>query len=264
MHIHRPTHPCALATLAATLSFYLAPVLAQSSADRAPPVVVSGTVPDEATKASVVARLQELYGPARVVDQLSVGGVVTPPNWSAVVPKLLTGNLKSVSKGQLTVEGSNIALKGEVPNEALRQEIAADAARGLDASYTLKNGLRVSSNGQSLLDAALANRLVEFEKASAQLTEPAKAILDEIVQAMKKVEAGSFEVIGHTDNIGDPAHNLALSRARAQSVKTYLVAHGIQSELIATSGMGADQPVASNSTGDGRRRNRRIEFRVGR
>lgn len=225
-------------------------------------VVVSGAVPDEASKAALLARLQEVYGTGQVVDQVSVGGVIAPPNWAAHVSRLVTPQIKTISKGQLTVEGITVSIRGEVVNEAIRQTIASEFAGALNSTYVVKNGLRVTAASQSVLDLALANRVVEFEHGSALLTDSGKVILDEMTEALKKVNAKKFELIGHTDNVGSPSRNLALSRARADSVKTYLVAKGIPSELIATSGMGADQPLAPNVTEEGRKRNRRIEFRV--
>jgi OOP family OmpA-OmpF porin len=70
-------------------------------------------------------------------------------------------------------------------------------------------------------------------------------------------------VIGHTDAQGARAANVSLSLARAESVKVYLVGKGLSADRLATSGMGPDQPVASNANEAGRARNRRIEFRVG-
>lgn len=226
-------------------------------------VVISGAVPDEATKAALLARMQDLYGASRIEDRVSVGGVIAPPNWSAHVAKLMTQELKSISKGQLTVEGTTVSLRGEVGNEAIRQEIASNVAGALNPTYVVKNGLRVAAVSQAVLDQALANRIVEFEAGSALLTEPGKKILDEMAEALKKLDGKKVEVIGHTDNSGVPARNLALSRARADAVKTYLVAKGIPSETIGTSGMGADQPIMPNATDEGRKRNRRIEFRLG-
>jgi len=55
---------------------------------------------------------------------------------------------------------------------------------------------------------------------------------------------------------------MALSMARADSVKFYLVGKGLPAEVIATNGLGPDQPIMPNTTDDGRKRNRRIEFRV--
>jgi OOP family OmpA-OmpF porin len=225
-------------------------------------IVISGAVPDEATKAALITRLQELYGPGQIVDQISIGGVIAPPTWSAQISKLITPQIKSIGKGQLTVEGTAVSVRGEVASEALRQSIASEFAGILNSTYTIKNGLRVTASSQNVLDQALANRVVEFEHGSAFLTDSGKLILDEMAEALKKVDAKKFEVIGHTDNVGAPARNLMLSRARADSVKTYLVSKGLPPELIATSGMGADQPLVANTSEDNRKRNRRIEFRV--
>ncbi len=225
-------------------------------------VVISGAVPDEATKANLLARLQEVYGTGKVVDQISVGGVDAPPNWGSLVPKLVNQNLKSIAKGQIIVEGTAVSLRGEVGSEVLRQSIAGDVAGALTPGYVVKNGLRVTAASQEAIDKILADRVIEFEPGSALLTDTGKLILDEMIEVLKKLDAKKFEVIGHTDNVGAPDRNLALSRSRAESVKTYLVANGIRPELISTSGMGADQPLVSNNTQDGRRRNRRIEFRA--
>ncbi len=225
-------------------------------------IVISGAVPDEATKAALLGRLQELYGAGKVVDQISVGGVVAPPNWEVHIPRLMTQNLKSISKGQLVVEGTSVELRGEVGSEAVRQAIANNIAGALTPTYVVRNGLRVSAATQSALDRVLGTRVIEFEAGSALIADSGKAILDEIADVLKKTSPEKVEVIGHTDNVGQGAHNLALSRARADSVKTYLVAKGIAPGSIATSGMGANQPVVPNTTEEGRRRNRRIEFRV--
>lgn len=61
-------------------------------------VVVGGKVPDEATHAAVLQRLRDTYGTANVVDQIEVGDVSTPPNWSENVQKLINPELKQVHK----------------------------------------------------------------------------------------------------------------------------------------------------------------------
>lgn len=225
-------------------------------------VLAAGTVPDEATKASVLARLREIYGAERVVDQIGIGQVATPANWNTYVQKILTPNLKQVTRGQLKIDGTTVSLRGEVANEAQRQKIASDVATSLNPTYTVNNGLRVSSADQSVLDNTLANRTVEFESGKAALTPAGKAILDEMIAAMKKISQRKVEIIGHTDNQGLRATNQGLSQARAEAVKAYLSSHGINGELLTASGQGADRPVASNDSAEGRARNRRIEFRI--
>lgn len=228
-------------------------------------VVAGGQVPDEATRAAVIGALRQVYGAANVVDRIEVvSSVGTPANWSANVQKLLNPSLKQIHRGQLQIQGTQITAQGEVGNEALRQKIVSDMASVLNPTYTIKNSLRVPVSEQVVVDQALGNRIVEFEVGSATLTAKGRGILDEIATALAKLSNKSVAIIGHTDNSGNRASNLALSQARAEAVKGYLVGKGIDPGTLSTSGVGPDQPVAGNDSDAGRARNRRIEFRVGR
>lgn len=227
-----------------------------------PPIVVSGTLADEASKAGLLARLREVYGAERVVDQLAIGTVSTPANWNGYLNKLIGPNLKLVSKGQLKVDGNAVSLRGDVQSEAQRLQIGSEIAASLNPTYTVSNGLRVVASEQTVLDAALANRIIEFESGKAALTDSGKGILDQMAVALLKLKDKKVEVIGHTDNAGSRASNLSLSQARAEAVKVYVAAKGVRPELIAVSGEGPDRPVADNRSPEGRARNRRIEFKV--
>lgn len=226
-------------------------------------LVASGSVPDEASRAAILARLRELYGAQNVVDRLEVGGVVPPPNWSENMTKILTPNLKQVHRGQLQVSGTQIALKGNVANEALRQQVVSQIATSLNPTYSIDNGLVVAGGeAQNVLDKTLSNRVVEFESGAATLTPAGRAILDEMGGAIKQIGTPKVQLIGHTDSQGNRQANVALSLARANTVRTYLIEKGIPAESLSSSGSGPDQPVASNDTVEGRAKNRRIEFRL--
>lgn len=233
------------------------------SASASGKVVVAGVVPDEATRVAVLTRLRDVYGAERVVDQLSLGSVVAPPNWGQHVQRLISPSLKQVSHGQLSVQGQTVDLRGEVANEAQRQQLVSDVAQALNPTYSVRNGLRVAVREQALVDQALAQRIVEFEAGSAVLRPEGLKILDEMALALSQLQGKRIEVIGHTDALGHRPGNISLSLARAQAVKGYLVSKGLPAERLQTSGMGPDQPVASNDNEAGRARNRRIEFRVG-
>jgi OOP family OmpA-OmpF porin len=226
------------------------------------PIVAAGTLPDEASKAALLARLRDVYGANRVVDQLAVGRVATPANWNDYLHKLLTPNLKMVTRGQLKVDGNVVTLRGDVANEAQRQQIANDIATSLNPTYTVNNGLRVAASEQAALDTALGNRIIEFDSGKATLADSGKAILDQMSVALLALKNKKVEVIGHTDNAGSRAGNLSLSQARAEAVKTYIASRGVAPDLVAVSGEGPDRPVADNRTPEGRARNRRIEFKV--
>lgn len=226
------------------------------------PVIASGAMPDQAGKDVLLARLRQVYGAARVVDQLTVGEVSAPPGWSERVAGMVGPALANVSGGRLEVQGHAVGLRGAVASEDIRRGVVAQLALALDGSYTVSDGLHVAAREQALLDAALADRIIEFESGSATLTATGTAVLDQVLVALRQVKGKRVEVIGHTDNAGSRARNLALSQARAEAVKTYVVARGIAEASISVSGEGPDRPLADNASAEGRARNRRIEFKV--
>lgn len=92
----------------------------------------------------------------------------------------------------------------------------------------------------------------------ARLNNICKARLDEVALKMKQDPALKAQVIGYTDNSGSDTANQRLSEQRAEAVKQYLVQrHGIDASRITTEGRGSVEPIADNSTAEGRRQNRR-------
>lgn len=226
-------------------------------------VVVSGVVPDEATRAAILARVRELYGAERVVDQLGIDKLVAPPQWAQHVQRALTPELRQVSQGRLRISGNVVEIDGRAESETVRQQLLDRMVTGLDnPTYTVRDGLRVSAPVQQALDAALARRTIAFEPGNARLTPVGTQVLDELLPLLRQFGGRRFEVVGHTDDRGTRTANLELSAARAAAVKAYLVGKGIAAEDIETSGAGPDRPVADNASPEGRARNRRIEFRV--
>ena len=252
------------ALLLAACGFAACAAAVAAGADTPAPgkVVVSGTVPDEATRQAVLTRTREVFGVDRVVDQLGVGNLVAPPNWTSYLQRIISPDLKQVSRGQISVSGNVIEIKGEVGNEAVRQQIVSELSTRLNTTYTVRNGLRVGAAGQDQVDLALTNRTIEFETGNSTLTPSGRQVLDLLAPVLQRLPGRSFEVIGHTDAQGSRPQNIALSAARADTVKAHLASKGIAADSITTSGAGPDRPLASNDTPDGRARNRRIELRV--
>lgn len=99
----------------------------------------------------------------------------------------------------------------------------------------------------------------DFDKAT--LKPESAPVLAEIAALMKKQPSWRLDIEGHTDNVGGDAHNLALSKQRAEAVRQALVtAHGIAVDRLAPAGFGASRPRESNDTIAGRARNRRVEL----
>lgn len=99
-----------------------------------------------------------------------------------------------------------------------------------------------------------------FATGSSALTAETKSELNNVVAVLSAYDKVNLNVSGYTDNTGNAASNVKLSDARANSVLAYLVSKGVNASRVNAKGYGADNPVASNETADGRAQNRRIEL----
>lgn len=226
------------------------------------PVVVSGVVPDEATRQAILSKVREIYGRERVVDQLGVAACSAPPNWTDYVGKLITPDLKSIHRGHITISGNMVELVGETNSAGTREKIGANMTASLNPTYSVNNKLLVGDAPQARIDSVLIGKIVEFESGSAVLTPVGRQVLEELLPVLKTLNGKKIQIIGHTDALGLRQPNVALSLARAEAVKNFLSASGVPAADILTAGMGPDQPLASNDTPIGRAKNRRIEFKV--
>lgn len=103
---------------------------------------------------------------------------------------------------------------------------------------------------------------IRFSSGSDKIEASSAQILNQIGEAMKTAPSTQFLIIGHTDSDGDESANQKLSQDRANSVKKYLTQNfGIDASKLMCVGKGEAEPVADNSTNDGKARNRRVEFR---
>ena len=101
---------------------------------------------------------------------------------------------------------------------------------------------------------------VTFGFDSAELTADARSALNEVANVLTQYTDTRVNIAGHTDSTGDASYNQRLSERRAQSVGSYLSQNGVSSMRLNTMGYGANQPVASNATEQGRAQNRRVEI----
>jgi OOP family OmpA-OmpF porin len=122
-------------------------------------------------------------------------------------------------------------------------------------------GAKVDADGCEIVGAVVIEVTADnFDFDSAKLKPGMMSTLDDVA-AKAKASGASLVVIGHTDSTGPEAYNQGLSERRAEAAANYLMEQGVSGSNITISGMGESQPVADNSTREGRAMNRRVEVK---
>jgi len=103
---------------------------------------------------------------------------------------------------------------------------------------------------------------IKFDFDSSVIKPDFSPFLDHIAETLKNSPGAKIELAGHASAEGTVEYNQGLSERRAMAVYNYLVGHGIPEENLTAIGHGESKPIASNETLEGRRTNRRVEFRV--
>lgn len=101
-----------------------------------------------------------------------------------------------------------------------------------------------------------------FETGKDVIKETSFPYLDKLAEVLLAEPSWKLKIVGHTDNVGNDAYNLELSKRRATAVKKYLVAKSVMESSITTDGKGETAPIDTNDTAEGRAKNRRVEFTI--
>jgi outer membrane protein OmpA-like peptidoglycan-associated protein len=108
--------------------------------------------------------------------------------------------------------------------------------------------------------ATFGDVLFEFDKADVK--KESMPYVKPLIAFLKEHPKQKVRIEGHTDNVGTGVYNLDLSTKRAEAVRDVLVKAGVNSQRIASAGIGEAKPIASNDTAEGRTMNRRVEVDV--
>ncbi|MDN3582445.1 OmpA family protein [Mucilaginibacter flavus] len=128
------------------------------------------------------------------------------------------------------------------------------------ANMRVASGGGMNMLGKKFTDAKIITHGINFDIDKASIKPESMGTLNMIVSVLKDNPEIKFQVGGHTDNSGTPAHNLTLSQQRADAVKAQLVTMGIDAARLTTKGFGDTKPISDNVTIEGKANNRRVEF----
>lgn len=111
-------------------------------------------------------------------------------------------------------------------------------------------------------DKVVINGVIGFKTASATLQPNALPLLKQVASTLLAAATLSLEIQGHTDDVGNAAANIRLSKRRAEAIRAVLVKNGVAARRLVATGFGPTRPRATNKTAAGREQNRRVEFLI--
>jgi len=202
-----------------------------------PTVIVSGIVSDDKTQDPLNAYV--------MVEDINTGELIASTKSNSVSGKYLA----VLVAGKSYIVSANkdgyffYSQKFDVPLSAKFAEIEQNISM-----KPIEKGTKIVLNN------------IFFESGRATLSPESGVELQKAFDLLSQNTSMQIEIGGHTDNVGNPASNLQLSNDRAKAVSDYLVKKGISADRIQVKGYGDTRPVADNTTDEGRKTNRRIEF----
>ncbi|MEM7339097.1 MAG: OmpA family protein [Actinomycetota bacterium] len=155
-----------------------------------------------------------------------------------------------------------VTLVGVVESEEIAEQLVLLFGPPADSDLVLANELRIVSAAPPPSGRMFITGDVLFEISSDQLVAVEGTVIEDLITFFLSRPDWQILVVGHTDATGDESFNVDLSQRRAEAVRAALIDGGVAAESVAARGSGSSEPIADNSTAEGRAENRRIEFTV--
>ena len=248
----------------------MAPLSLQHSGDD---VVLSGQVPDELSRTFALDRTRTLLPGSDVVDLLTVIGGITAVDLAGLDPVLNAA--AALPDFGFSIEGADIVLTGTAPSEAIATGVnnAVQSAwpelAVVDDIAVITPGFAPPTPGPAGECADLQQNIsgllrtpIQFDAGGSRVSDTSAPLLAELAGELRACPDASVLVTGHSADTGSDSADLSESARRAKAVADALISRGVRPRLVTARGVGAAEPVASDTSESGRQQNRRIEITV--
>lgn len=232
-------------------------------------LVMSGFVPDDATRTRLSDAAGLKFGAFAIDDRLQVASGA--PEGFATAALAALQALSRLEDASVDLVDAKVSVAGLALTPPAQEAIADNLTEALPQGFAIERQIEIKRLPSESLDEAgcqdelnrlVATNTILFETAEAGIAAHSHGFLDRIAFSAQRCGDARLEISGHTDSDGAEAFNLALSKQRAEAVLAYLSAAGVVSDRLEAIGFGESRPVGDNETEAGKAENRRIEFRV--
>jgi len=184
----------------------------------------------------------------------------------------LTEEIENVEDIELTATPTPIETKSVEPKEDGQEEknreeennltITSSSPTSNESNQTRETSIDKSLLCEDIFNSVLSKDKIFFDKNKFNIKKNSYALLDELIKVSKECPESTIVIEGYTDSIGSKSGNRRISQKRADAVKKYLIKGGISKDRLTAVGYGEIKPIATNSTPEGREKNRRIEIHI--
>lgn len=232
----------------------------------------SGTFANDTDKRVALLTSQVALNVNSVQDNTIIDASVSnPASGDQII--LASEALKLLYKGSAKLRGDLVLISGLSEDAQIEAQISELLSEQLTAEdFLLDIAIDETLNKPpppmkpelclQLLEDTQKPKKITFDPSSTRIRAEALDIIDQMVEVLQNCQHVSLIIAGHTDSQGREEMNQTLSQLRAMAVLDAIIDAGFVAENITIFGFGETQPIADNSTEEGREENRRIEFRL--
>ena len=226
-------------------------------------LILEGYMPSVEAKKELLKFCSGHYKSRKIIDKVDVASG-NPSLWNTLILSLVK-EMKKLDVALVNIVDNRAQISGKVKTQKLKNEFISSLEHFnkkyqiLEHLVSMDEPIKVC---QEQFDKLLKYQKIKFDIGKSTLRPESNTLILELVNVSSLCPQANLKIIGHTDSLGNNEANKKLSLNRSKAVVSRLFQEGVLLDRMHASGQGESEPIANNSTKEGRAKNRRIEFKV--
>ena len=226
-------------------------------------LLLEGYMPSIEAKRELLQLCSRHYKRRKIIDKIDIASG-NPSLWNSFIFSLVK-EMKKLDVALVNIVDSRAQISGKVKTQKLKNEFISSLEyfnkkyKILEHLVSMDEPIKVC---QEQFNKLLKYQKIKFDIGKSTLKPESNILIQELVNISSLCPQAKLKIIGHTDSLGNNEANKKLSLERSKAVVSRLFQEGVLLKRMHASGRGESEPIANNSTKEGRAKNRRIEFKV--